>query len=108
MEGLLEPTFKEVIEGKVQIRKVFKSSKIGNIGGATVLKGKIFRQHKVRILRDNIVVFDGKLAALKRFQDDVREVAEGYECGVSFHGFKDIREGDIVECYRLDKIAATL
>ncbi len=108
MEGLLEPVYKEVIEGRAHIRKIFKSSKAGAIGGAMVTKGKITRSHSVRVLRDHIVVFDGKLAALKRFKDDVREVAEGYECGFSFQGFDDIREDDLVESYRQEKIAAKL
>lgn len=108
MEGLLEPTYKEVIEGRAQIRKIFKSSKAGNIGGTMVTKGKITRQNPVRVLRDNIVVFDGKLAALKRFKDDVREVAEGHECGLSFNGFTDFQEDDLVESYRMDKIATKL
>lgn len=108
MEGLLEPTYKEVIDGKAQIRKIFKSSKAGTIGGTMVTKGKITRQNGVRVLRDNIVVFDGKLAALKRFKDDVREVAEGHECGLSFNGFNEIQEGDLVESYRLEKIATKL
>jgi len=108
MEGLLEPTYKEVIEGRAQIRKIFKSSKAGTIGGTMVTKGKITRQNPVRVLRDNIVVFDGKLAALKRFKDDVREVAEGHECGLSFNGFTDFQEDDLVESYRMDKIATKL
>jgi len=108
MEGLLEPTYKEVIEGRAQIRKIFKSSKAGTIGGTMVTKGKITRQNSVRVLRDNIVVFDGKLAALKRFKDDVREVAEGHECGLSFNGFTEFQEDDLVESYRMEKIATKL
>ncbi len=108
MEGLLEPTYKEVIDGRAQIRKIFKSSKAGTIGGTMVTKGKITRQNSVRVLRDHVVVFDGKLAALKRFKDDVREVAEGHECGLSFKGFDDIQEGDQIESYRMDKIATKL
>ena len=73
-----------------------------------VTKGKITRQNSVRVLRDNIVVFDGKLAALKRFKDDVREVAEGHECGLSFNGFTEFQEDDLVESYRMDKIATKL
>jgi len=108
MEGLLEPEYKEMFEGRAQIRKIFKSSRAGTIGGAMVTKGKMTRQSSVRILRDNIVIFDGKFAALKRFKDDVREVAEGYECGFSFNGFDDLHEGDTVETYRMEKIAAKL
>ncbi|PIQ86367.1 MAG: translation initiation factor IF-2 [Candidatus Omnitrophica bacterium CG11_big_fil_rev_8_21_14_0_20_45_26] len=108
MEGLLEPAEKEVVEGRVEVRQVFKSSKIGNIGGAIVTKGRVARSHHVRLIRDNIVVFDGKLASLKRFKDDAREVQEGYECGIVLAGFDDLQPGDIVEAYRLEKVASKL
>ena len=108
MEGLLEPTYKEVVEGKIQVRQIFKSSRVGTIGGGMVIKGRVVRQNRVRVVRNNIVVFDGKLASLRRFKDDVRDVAEGYECGFSLEGFDDIREGDAIESYRLDKTAAKL
>lgn len=108
MEGMLEPTYEEVIEGKIEIRKVFKSSKIGNIGGGFVIKGKIARNHKVRVIRNHLVIFDGKLSSLKRFKDDVREVAQGYECGVAVEKFDDLRERDLIEAYRIEKIATKL
>ncbi len=108
MEGLLEPTYREALEGKIEIRKVFKSSRVGTIGGGMVLKGKVTRQSSVRVIRDHIIVFEGKLASLRRFQDDVREVAEGYECGVALQGFNDLHERDVVESFRLEKIAAKL
>ncbi|HNX68351.1 MAG TPA: translation initiation factor IF-2 [Candidatus Omnitrophota bacterium] len=108
MEGILEPDLKEVTEGKAKIRQIFKSSKVGNIGGAMVIKGRIVRQQHVRLVRDNVVIYDGKFSSLKRFKDDVKEVAEGYECGISLEGFNDLHEGDIVESYRIDKTAATL
>ncbi len=108
LEGLLEPSWQEVVEGKVQIRQTFKSSKVGTIGGAIVTKGKVIRQNRIRVLRNHIVVFEGKLASLRRFKDDVREVAEGYECGISIDGFNDLREGDIIESFRLEKVAAKL
>jgi translation initiation factor IF-2 len=108
MEGLLEPTYKEIIEGRAEIRKVFKSSKHGTIGGAFVTKGHVLRSHPVRIIRDNIVVFEGKLASLKRFKDDVRDVAEGYECGIVLVNFADLRERDICESYKLEKVAQKL
>jgi translation initiation factor IF-2 len=108
MEGILEPDLEEVTEGKAQIRQIFKSSKVGTIGGARVIKGRLVRHRNARVVRNNVVVFDGKFSALKHFKDDVKEVAEGHECGISFVGFNDLREGDIVECYRIDKIAATL
>lgn len=108
MEGMLEPTLKEVVEGKVEIRKIFKSSKAGMIGGAMVVKGRVARNHKVRLVRDNIVIFEGKLASLKRFKDDVREVQEGYDCGIALDGFNDLREKDLIEAFRVDKIATKL
>ena len=108
MEGILEPDLKEVVEGKTKVRQIFKSSRVGNIGGAIVLKGRIARQHHVRLVRDNVVIFDGRLSSLKRFKDDVKEVAEGYECGVALEGFNDLREGDTLESYRIDKTAAKL
>ncbi len=108
MEGILEPDLKEVVEGKTKVRQIFKSSRVGNIGGAIVIKGRVTRQHRVRLIRDNVVIFDGKLSSLKRFKDDVKEVAEGYECGVALEGFNDLREGDLLESYRVDKFAAKL
>lgn len=103
MEGLLEPSFEEVLEGRATVRKVFRSSKAGAVGGSLMAKGKLTRSSKVRLLRNQVVVFDGKLASLKRFKDDVREVAEGYEFGFVLEGFGDIQEGDILEAYRLEK-----
>jgi translation initiation factor IF-2 len=108
MEGLLAPTIEEVIEGHIELRQIFKSSKIGNIGGGMVLDGKIKRTNPVRLIRNNVIIHEGKLAALKRFKDDVKDVSEGYECGVSILKFDDIMEGDIIESYRLDKVATKL
>ena len=103
MEGLLEPTVQEVFEGRAEIRKVFKSSKSGTVGGGVVTKGKITRANKVRLFRKQAVVFEGKLASLKRFKDDVREVAEGYEFGCVLEGSGDLQEGDMLETYRIEK-----
>jgi translation initiation factor IF-2 len=108
MEGLLEPTYKEMVEGRAEIRQIFSSSKIGAIGGAMVIKGRVMRNHHVRVIRDHIVVFEGKLSSLKRFKDDVREVSEGYDCGLTFAGFNDFHEKDIVEAYKLEKVSPTL
>ena len=108
MEGLLEPTLKEVVEGRTEIRQIFESSRIGKIGGAWVQKGKIARNHQVRVLRNNIIVFDGKLNSLKRFKEDVREVQEGYDCGIVVSGFDTLQVGDIVESYRVEKVATKL
>lgn len=108
LEGLLEPTFKEVIEGRIQIRKVFVISRVGTVGGGMVIKGKVARSNHVRLIRDHVVIHDGKLSSLKRFKDDVRDVQQGYECGFSINGFNDLRENDIIEAYRMEKIAARL
>ncbi len=106
MEGLLEPVFHEVLEGRAAVRKVFRSSKAGTVGGAMVNKGKLTRSSKVRLLRNQKVVLDGKLSSLKRFKDDVKEVLEGYEFGFVLEGFSDIQEGDLLEAYRMEKGAA--
>jgi translation initiation factor IF-2 len=103
MEGLLEPSYQEVTEGRAGVRKVFQSSKAGTVGGAVVTKGKLVRSSKVRLIRSQVVVFDGKLSSLKRFKDDVREVLEGYEFGFVLEGFSEIQEGDTLEAYRLEK-----
>ena len=100
MEGLLSPEMKEEVTGNVEIREVYKISKIGNIAGCMVMSGKIYRDSKVRIIRDGIVVHDGVLTSLKRFKDDVKEVAKGYDCGLQIKGYNDIKEGDIIEAYQ--------
>lgn len=99
MKGLLAPQFKEVLLGHAQVRSVFKITGSGTIAGSYVTDGKMQRNASVRLLRDNVVVFEGKLSSLKRFKDDVREVATGYECGMSLEGYNDIKENDIIECY---------
>ncbi len=108
MEGLLEPTLKEVVLGRAEVRNTFHISKIGTIAGCGVINGKITRSANVRLLRDNVVVYDGKLSSLKRFKDDVREVLEGYECGLGIENYNDIQVGDQVEAYTIEKIAGTL
>ena len=109
MEGLLEPTLKERSLGRAEVRQVFTVSKAGVIAGAYVEDGTISRAAVgVRVLRDNVVVYEGKLGSLRRFKDDVREVQQGYECGISVENFNDIKAGDIIEAYTVDKIAAKL
>ncbi len=109
MEGLLEPTLKERTLGRAEVRQVFTVSKAGVIAGSYVVDGTITRAAVgVRVLRDNVVVYEGKLGSLRRFKDDVREVQQGYECGISVENFNDIKAGDIVEAYAIDKIAAKL
>jgi len=99
MEGMLDPEFEEKITSNVEIREVFKISKVGTIAGCMVLDGKITRNSKIRIIRDGVVVYTGELASLKRFKDDVKEVATGYECGLNIQNFNNIEVGDIVESY---------
>src|SRR5262245_44617659 len=99
MEGMLEPTYREQVHGRVEIRRIFNIAGTGTIAGCYVNEGKIARGHLVRLLRDQVVVHEGKLASLKRFKDDVREVAAGYECGLSLEGFQDIKQGDVIEAY---------
>ena len=109
MEGLLEPTLKEKILGRAEVRQTFHVSKIGTIAGSYVLEGIMTRQNDgVRVLRDNVQVYEGKLHSLKRFKDDVREVQAGYECGLGVENFNDIKVGDIIEAYVIEKVAAKL
>lgn len=104
MIGMLDPEYKEVILGTAEIRNTFKISNVGTIAGGYVLTGKLVRNADVRLLRDNIVILDSKLASLKRFKDDVKEVNAGYECGFSLEKFNDIKEGDIIEAYTMEAI----
>ncbi len=99
MEGMLEPTYREQTQARVDVRQIFNIAGVGTIAGCYVTEGKIARGNSVRLLRDQVVVHDGKLASLKRFKDDVREVAAGYECGLSLEGFQDIKQGDVIEAY---------
>ncbi|HEX6726436.1 MAG TPA: translation initiation factor IF-2 [Nitrospira sp.] len=109
MEGLLEPTLKERMLGRAEVRQVFTIPKIGAVAGSYVIDGTISRSSAgVRVIRDNVVVYQGKLASLRRFKDDVREVQQGYECGLSIENFNDVKAGDIVEAYAIDKIATKL
>lgn len=100
MEGMLSPEMKEEISGTAEIRETFKISKIGTIAGCMVTSGKIFRNSNIRLIRDGVVIYTGTLASLKRFKDDVREVAKGYDCGLQIKNYNDINEGDIVEAFQ--------
>ncbi|HHX52311.1 MAG TPA: translation initiation factor IF-2, partial [Erysipelothrix sp.] len=99
MKGMLAPVFEEQIHGQAEVRQLFKVSKIGTIAGCMVTDGKILRDSSVRLIRDGVVVYDGKLGSLKRFENDVREVREGYDCGLTIQNFNDIKENDIIEAY---------
>jgi len=104
MKGMLDPIYKEVVNGHAEIRQLFKVSGVGTIGGCYVTDGKIIRSSDVRIIRNGIVIHEGKLASLKRFKDDVREVSAGYECGLMIERFNDIKEGDVVESFHMEEI----
>ncbi len=104
MKGMLDPVYEEKVLGHAEIRQLFKASGVGTIGGSYVTDGKFVRNAKVRIIRDGIVVYDGELATLRRFKDDVKEVNAGYECGLLFNKFNDIKEGDIVEAFVMEEI----
>src|SRR5699024_2760508 len=95
MKGMLDPEFEEKIIGQVEVRQVFKVSKVGTIAGCYVIDGKIVRDSGVRLIRDGIVIYEGKLDTLKRFKDDVKEVATNYECGITIEKYNDIKEGDV-------------
>jgi translation initiation factor IF-2 len=104
MKGMLEPEYKEVLLGHAEVRNVFKITGSGTIAGCYVTDGKMSRNQQVRLLRDNVVIFEGKLSSLRRFKDDVREVAEGYECGIGLENYNDIKTGDVVECFTMEEI----
>ncbi|WP_404462283.1 translation initiation factor IF-2 [Sutcliffiella horikoshii] len=104
MKGMLDPEFEEKVIGQVEVRQTFKVSKVGTIAGAYVTEGKITRDSSIRLIRDGIVIFEGELDTLKRFKDDVKEVATNYECGVTIKNFNDIKEGDIIEAYVMQEI----
>ena len=104
MKGMLDPVFEEQVIGHAEIRQIFKASGVGNIAGSYILDGKFERGCSVRITRAGELLFEGPLASLKRFKDDVKEVKAGYECGLVFEGFGDIEELDIVEAYKMVEV----
>ena len=104
MIGMLEPEYKEVVNGKAEVRMTYKISNVGTIAGCYVIDGKIVRNSEVRVIRDGIVIFESTLASLKRFKDDAKEVAKGYECGLSVEKFNDLKEGDVIESFTMEAI----
>jgi translation initiation factor IF-2 len=108
MEGLLAPEKKEVVLGEAEVRQLFKIAKLGTIAGCFVRSGVIPRTARVRVIRDGVEVYDGTLASLKRFKDDVREVREGFECGIGVENFNDVKVGDLLEAYRIEEVARSL
>ena len=108
MSGLLAPTLRETMLGNAQILEVFSVSKVGKVAGCRVTDGKVERGANVRLIRDNVVIHEGKLSQLKRFKDDVREVVAGQECGMAFENYQDMKVGDVIECYRVETVQRTL
>jgi translation initiation factor IF-2 len=106
MSGLLEPVFKEVYRGRAEVRDTFRISKVGNVAGCIVQDGVLTRDSEVRLLRDNVVVYTGKVASLRRFKDDVSEVKSGMECGVTLQNYGDVKQGDIIEAFVTERVAS--
>jgi len=104
MKGLLDPVYKEVVIGHAEVRNTFKVSKVGTIAGCMVTDGKITRNAQVRLLRGGVVVFEGKIESLKRFKDDAKEVAQGFECGISIEKYNDIKDGDVIEAFVMETV----
>jgi translation initiation factor IF-2 len=108
MAGLLAPVKREKALGKAEVRQTFTIPKIGTIAGSFVLEGTIKRNSQMRLVRDSVQIYIGKLTSLRRFKDDVREVVQGYECGIGLENYNDIKVGDIIEAYEIEEIAPTL
>jgi translation initiation factor IF-2 len=108
LEGMLSPEIQEEIQATVEVREVFRISKVGTIAGCMVTEGKLVRNHPIRLIRDGVVVFTGKTSSLKRFKDDVREVNDGFECGLSIENFNDLRVGDLIESFTTKEVKRTL
>lgn len=104
MKGMLEPVYKEEVLGQVEVRQLYRASKVGTIAGGMVTSGKITRDSKVRLIRDGVVIYEGELGSLKRFKDDVKEVKQGYECGLTIANYNDIKEGDVIEAYKMKAV----
>jgi len=108
LEGLLKPELKETVIGAAEVREVFKLSKSGVIAGCMVTTGSVPRASKVRLIREGVNVWDGRILSLRRFKDDVREVQSGFECGIGLEGMNDLKVGDIIEAYKVEELARTL
>jgi translation initiation factor IF-2 len=106
MSGLLEPTIKETYQGRASVRETFRIPKVGTVAGCQVLDGTIKRDSEVRLLRDNVVIFTGKVGSLRRFKDDVNEVRNGMECGIAIANYGDVKVGDVIEAFATERIAA--
>ena len=104
LTGMLTPKFKEVVLGKAHVREIFHITNVGTVAGCYVTEGKLERNAQVRLLRDNVVIFEGTLSSLKRMKDDAKEVVQGYECGVGLQGYNDIKKNDYIECFIMEQI----
>jgi translation initiation factor IF-2 len=105
---MLAPIMREKVMGKAEVRQVFTIPKAGTIAGSFITEGKITRKAQLRLVRDSVVLYTGKVGSLRRFKDDVSEVAQGYECGLSIEGYGDLKEGDIIEAFEIETLVATL
>jgi translation initiation factor IF-2 len=108
LEGLLEPTYKEHILGRAQVIQVFNIRKVGTVAGSVVVDGKVVKGSHARLLRDNAVVYDGRISSLKRFKDDMKDCGQGLECGISIENFNDIKLGDVIESYEMEEVQSRL
>jgi len=108
MVGMLEPEFKEHVIGRVDIKETFHVPKVGTIAGCQVTDGHVVRNARARLLRDDVVIFDGKIGSLRRFKEDVKEVQSGYECGIGLENFQDIKPGDVFEVYEMEEVRPEL
>jgi translation initiation factor IF-2 len=108
MSGLLKPEKKETVLGSAEVRRVFELTKAGTIAGCMVLAGTVSRSARVRLIRNQDVIWEGKLASLKRFKDDTRDVQSGFECGIGLEGFDELKEGDLIEAFQIEEVARTL
>ncbi|HVZ01003.1 MAG TPA: EF-Tu/IF-2/RF-3 family GTPase, partial [Dongiaceae bacterium] len=108
LSGMLAPTLREQFLGNAEIREVFNITKVGKVAGCMVTEGIVKRGAKVRLLRDNVVIHEGTLKTLRRFKDEVREVKEGFECGMAFENYDNIQKGDVIECFEMEEVARAL
>ena len=106
MVGMLDQTFKETYQGTAEVRQTFKVPKFGTIAGCYISDGKVTRTSQIRLLRDNVVIHEGKISSLKRFKDDASEVRSGFECGIGLDKFNDIKNGDVIEAFVMERVAA--
>ena len=104
MKGMLDPVYEEKVLGQAEVRQTFKASKIGTIAGCCVSTGTINRNAEVRLIIDAIVIYEGKISSMKRYKDDVREVKAGFECGITIENYNDIKEGDVIEAFVMEKV----